>query len=272
MELTLRINGTDYGVRLDKAHDISIPVRFGEDQLRAFGGPPASSEAYITDGFTGSVAKGGSCNCEYYSFSPHLNGTHSECVGHISKDRINIHDAVSDSLVPALVVTVVPEKAADTTDSYDPAPRPDDRVITLKALEDALSGHDKGFSAALVVRTAPNDTDKQTRNYFETPPPYFSMEAISHITGTGVRHLLVDMPSIDRPDDDGLLSNHHIFWGVAHGGHDVAKQDASSRSITELVYVPDDVKDGPYLLNLQIAAFEGDAAPSRPVLYEVTAT
>jgi len=36
--------------------------------------------------------------------------------------------------------------------------------------------------------------------------------------------------------------------------------------MTELINVPDDVPDGRYLLNLQIAPFEADAAPSRPVL------
>jgi hypothetical protein len=39
-------------------------------------------------------------------------------------------------------------------------------------------------------------------------------------------------------------------------------------TITEMIYVPDNV-DGSYLLNLQIASFENDASPSKPVLYSV---
>jgi hypothetical protein len=30
------------------------------------------------------------------------------------------------------------------------------------------------------------------------------------------------------------------------------------------------VKDGSYILNLQIAPFENDASPSKPVLYKIT--
>ncbi|MBK9767712.1 MAG: hypothetical protein IPP63_12210 [Chloracidobacterium sp.] len=37
-------------------------------------------------------------------------------------------------------------------------------------------------------------------------------------------------------------------------------------TITELIYVPNEVSDGVYLLNLQIAPFATDAAPSRPML------
>jgi hypothetical protein len=41
------------------------------------------------------------------------------------------------------------------------------------------------------------------------------------------------------------------------------------KTITELIFVPNEVKDGPYLLNLQTAAFENDATPSRPVIYPI---
>ena len=36
-----------------------------------------------------------------------------------------------------------------------------------------------------------------------------------------------------------------------------------------MIYVPNDIDDGMYLLNLQIASFENDASPSKPVLYRV---
>ena len=38
-------------------------------------------------------------------------------------------------------------------------------------------------------------------------------------------------------------------------------------TITEFVFVANTIKDGRYFLNLQLAAFENDASPSRPVLY-----
>jgi arylformamidase len=115
-----------------------------------------------------------------------------------------------------------------------------------------------GFLDALVIRTLPNGKNKTTRNYGKVAPAYFTTEAMRHIVKLGVRHLLVDFPSVDKVDDTKLV-NHHIFWA----------KSPLKKTITELVYVPAKIKDGSYLLNLQIAAFEGDAAPSRPVLYKV---
>ena len=39
--------------------------------------------------------------------------------------------------------------------------------------------------------------------------------------------------------------------------------------ITEMVFIPDEVEDGDYLLNLQIAPFFADTSPSRPILYKI---
>jgi hypothetical protein len=105
------------------------------------------------------------------------------------------------------------------------------------------------------------------RDYLRSPAPFFSNEAMEDILALGVEHLLVDMPSVDRADDEGKLTNHRIFWDVPKGVKEVKKP--SKRTITELVYAPDAVANGSYLLNLQVAAFAGDAAPSRPVLYKV---
>jgi len=40
-------------------------------------------------------------------------------------------------------------------------------------------------------------------------------------------------------------------------------------TITEMIYVPDWVHDGFYLLNIQIASFVNDASPSKPILYQI---
>jgi hypothetical protein len=36
-----------------------------------------------------------------------------------------------------------------------------------------------------------------------------------------------------------------------------------------MFYAPNEIKDGIYLLNLQIAALETDASPSKPILYQL---
>jgi len=53
---------------------------------------------------------------------------------------------------------------------------------------------------------------------------------------------------------------------------DVANLNADARinsTITEMIFVNDAVKDGSYLLNLQIAPFENDASPSKPILFAI---
>lgn len=270
MQITMTANGKNHTVDLSRPLDIAIPVRFDGEQLSAFGAPPARMEAHKAEGFIGDVSQGGSCNCSTYIFTPHCNGTHTECVGHISRERINVCDVMKDSLIPATVITVTPQKALECKESYDPELRKDDLLITRSSLRNTLHNTDLGDEAnlALVVRTQPNETEKQTRNYDKQIPPFFSIEAMSYIVELGVKHLLVDMPSVDRLDDEGKLTNHRIFWSVKPGANET--QNPSPKTITELIYVPDTVKDGYYLLNLQLAAFMADAAPSHPVLYEVT--
>jgi hypothetical protein len=36
-----------------------------------------------------------------------------------------------------------------------------------------------------------------------------------------------------------------------------------------MIFVDDTIKDGSYILNLQIASFENDASPSKPVLFKI---
>jgi arylformamidase len=232
---------------LSHSHSLAIPIAFEGERLSAFGAPPPERRAYAAGDFVGDVKQGGSCNCEVYTLNPHCSGTHTECVGHITAEPIVVHEVLKEALMPATVMTVQPELQADG-----------DQVITRGSIEQRVTGGE--CLEALIIRTLPNDDSKRTRNYNTgAMPPYFSAEAMETIVSLGVKHLLVDVPSIDRLDDGGKLVNHRIFW-----------RDAPERTITELIYVPNEVKDGPYLLNLQIAPFMADVAPSRPILYELT--
>ena len=121
----------------------------------------------------------------------------------------------------------------------------------------------------MIVRTLPNDASKLTRKYGEDIPPFFTTEAIQFIIECGFKHLLVDLPSIDRLFDEGKLSNHRIFWNVEPGSFEIQTNTRINNTITELIYVPNDVEDGEYWLNLQIAPFMADASPSRPILFKI---
>ena len=97
-------------------------------------------------------------------------------------------------------------------------------------------------------------------------PCFFSIEAMEYIVSLGVKHLLVDSPSVDRLFDEGHLSVHNIFWETK--GKKL-NPSAQNKTITEMIFVPNFLENGHYLLNLQIPAFVSDAAPSRPILYKI---
>jgi kynurenine formamidase len=241
---------------LESIADLSIPLTFDGEQPNAFGVEPASAKACEYGSLVGDTRRGGSCNFEQVTFIPHCNGTHTECVGHITNERISVRDCLQDAIIPAFLVSVEPEKSG----TGDP-------IITAVSLQAAIADKSVRDPLALIVRTLPNDDGKLSRRYDENNiAPYFSTDAMEFIVECGFRHLLVDLPSIDRIIDEGKLINHRIFWNVEQGSFEINAVTRVNSTITELIYVPNEVVDGEYLLNLQIAPFDADAAPSRPVL------
>jgi kynurenine formamidase len=238
--------------------DISIPLRFDGPQPNAYGVEPASSHACEYGDLIGDTRRRGSCNFERVTFIPHCNGTHTECVGHITNERIAIRDCLQDVLIPAVLVSLEGD-AAESGDLVIGKDALSKRMYTPRA--------DVGGSA-LIVRTLPNDDGKLSRRYDEKNiPAHFTAEAMHFVVACGFKHVLVDLPSIDRLFDEGRLLNHRIFWNVEPGSFEIDEETRINSTITELIYVPNEVEDGEYLLNLQIAPFAADAAPSRPILF-----
>lgn len=241
-------NGKMY--RIDFAHplDISIPLRPGTENVNAWYVNPVKIEPVINGNWIGDVNQGGSVNFRNITFNPHGNGTHTECVGHISKEPYTINQCLRSFFFMAELISILPQQLDNG-----------DWVITQKQLSEML---DKKKPEALVIRTLSNPISKINQHYSNTNPPYILAEAMEFIHSIGVQHLLFDMPSVDRENDQGVLAAHHIFWQYPHQTH-------LERTITEMIYVPNTIVDGTYLLNLQIASFENDASPSKPVLYQV---
>ena len=267
MKLTIELAGKHYQVDHVNELHLAIPLNFNGEQPNTYDVQKAISSPYQGEGYIGSVAEGGACNFESYQLVPHCNGTHTECIGHLSKTRINVHKELKDSLIPSVLITILPEKGLASNEDYLPEFENEDMVITKLSLSNALKHTPKEFLEALVIRTLPNDMSKMGRHYPSNPPAFFSHEAMQFIHDIGVKHLLVDLPSVDRTFDDGLLSNHRIFWEVALKNNTINKEKIQGKTITEMIYVPDEITDGLYLLNLQMAAFMADASPSRPILY-----
>lgn len=241
--------GKEYKVDFFKPIDISMPLHSSSNCTSAWYVGPMKLEPVVMGDWVGDVNKGGSVNFRNVFFNPHGNGTHTECVGHISKEFYTINKTLSRFLFVAELLTVLPKQLENG-----------DFVITANQLKEQLQHC--GNTEAVIIRTLSNGIQKLSTNYSNTNPPYLLKEAIEYLNELGVMHLLIDMPSVDREQDGGALAAHHAFWNYP-------ENTQLHKTITELIYVPNEVNDGTYILNLQIAPFENDASPSKPVLYRV---
>lgn len=269
MRISFKIKSKQFNLDTSSFSEISIPLLFDENQPNIYDTEKASSYVYESGKFIGDTRRGGGCNFEKYSLITHCNGTHTECVGHISYERISINDTLKDCFIPAVLISVSPENALLTNDKYIPDKCEKDFLITKKILFEKIRDADIDFLDALIIRTIPNDDSKKTRRYMLNIPPFFSIEAMEYITNLKVKHLLIDLPSVDRTFDEGKLTAHHIFWNVPFESHEVSKTKHSLNTITEMVYIPDEITDGKYIVNIQIPDFAADAAPSRIFLYNL---
>jgi arylformamidase len=241
--------GKEYKIDFFKPIDISMPLSTNTDATSAWYVDPMKLEPVVMGDWIGDVTKGGSVNFRNIMFNPHGNGTHTECVGHISKEFYTINKSLKRFVFVAELITVLPTKLENG-----------DFAITRKQFEIALNDIPK--PEAIIIRTLSNGSNKLHTNYSNTNPPYILKDAIDYLNELGVRHLLIDMPSIDKEQDGGKLEAHHAFWNYPN-------KVELEKTITEMIYVPNEINDGTYILNLQIAPFENDASPSKPILYKV---
>ncbi len=269
MEMRVTIAGREYRVELDAASSLAIPLDFDGPQPCFFGAPRASATPLRLPDFVGDTRAGGSCNVAELHLTPHCNGTHVETVGHIVSDPVPLASVLGRGLFPARLISIAPVPAGDR--GYGPGPEPGDRLIMCADIEWVLQKLPRAELQALIVRTLPNGTGKQSRVYEDSAlPPYFSTEAMAYLVDAGVEHLLVDLPSIDRMHDGGRLANHRLFWDVPASARTLEGRTPSRKTVTELIFVPDAVPDGLFLVDIAAPAFQSDAAPCRPVVYPLT--
>jgi arylformamidase len=233
--------GQYFFTELNNPIDISIPFGRTESPNAFYLGSP-KYHAVEAGSFTGDVRRGGSCNCEDITFNPHGSGTHTECAGHITGERIYISKLLKQNFFLARLISVDSNAESITADS-------------LKSVFADNANH----AQALILRILPNNESKLQRIYSGTSPMWFDVSAVNYINSLGIDHILTDLPSLDKEDDPDLTA-HKTFFGHPEKWN-------LEKTVTEMVYVPDTVSDGLYFLSLQPASFETDAAPSTPVLY-----
>ena len=248
MLATIEHQGQRYRANLVEPLDISLPLREGLESVNCFYAPLFETQPVVAGDFIGSTKRGGPVNFLNIRLNPHGNGTHTECVGHITKEKYTINETLKNFHYLAFLTSVYPQRLANG-----------DRVIGREQLAVVLK---PGQTPALIIRTLPNDDRKMRVNYSGSNPPYLDAEAVQYIVDCGVRHLLIDLPSVDREEDGGRLAAHKTFWNFSG-------ERRTKSTITELIYVDNAIPDGFYLLNLQIASFEIDVSPSKPVLYRL---
>lgn len=243
-------DGQLYTAQLDlPGINISIPIDFKQEGPNCFFAPPPSVSPVKSGEWIGDTQQGGSLNFKTIKVNPHGNGTHTECVGHISSEWVTINHVLNRSHFVGQLVSLHPT----LVDSGD-------RVITADQIKSSITTK----SDVLIIRTLPNHGDKQRRIYSGTNPPYIEDSALAYLRDLGVIHLIVDLPSVDREEDGGLLAAHKAWWNYPETLDEI-------RTITEMVYIPPEVSDGLYLTDIQALSIELDASPSTIKLYPLTA-
>ena len=254
IKTTIEYQNKTYEIDLTKPIDISLGIQNNEQNPIAWYLDKPEINPVVMGDFVGSVISGkSSTNFNNILFNPHAHGTHTECLGHITKDFYSINQMLKQFFFVSELISVLPEK------------RDEDFVITKRQIEKLLE--DK-TPEALIIRTLPNELEKKHKNYSNTNPPYLLEEAAVFLCKIDVKHLLIDLPSVDKEKDEGKLLAHKAFWNVKNTQkvNEDARFDAT---ITEMIFVEDEILDGTYLLNIQIASFENDASPSKPILYKI---
>jgi len=248
---------------------LAIPLDLQGDQPRHFDAPPARSAPYVLGSFNGEVARGASCNCRSVTLIPHCNGTHTEGVGHLTRDCPPLHAMIPTQPMAALLLSLQPEAAVHSTEDSLPQPQDGDLLLTRRSLLAAWPQHLPWRPQVLVLRTLPNTSDKCTRDYSGMNPPYLSQQLAAELVARGIEHLITDLPSVDRSHDEGLLTAHRLFFGLPAGSSEWQDAMRKQATITELAYIDDAIGDGPCAVQLQVPAWSGDALPSRPVLFKL---
>ncbi|HKK12347.1 MAG TPA: cyclase family protein [Flavobacteriaceae bacterium] len=246
MIATLQYYSKTYKIDLSKPLDISMPLSASKKNVNAWYVGKPKIKPVKKGNWIGKVKKGSDVNFNSIKFNPHAHGTHTECVGHISKAFHSVNKNLKRFFFMAEVITIAPEMLNG------------DFVISKKQIQSGLGNKKRD---AVVLRTLPNTKEKLSMQYSNTNPVYLMEEAAVYLREKGIEHLLIDLPSVDKEKDGGKLKAHKAFWNYG-------RKMRKDCTITELIYVPNKVKDGTYALNLQIAPFENDATPSKPVLYK----
>ncbi|MEO5906857.1 MAG: cyclase family protein, partial [Saprospiraceae bacterium] len=142
--VSIELNGKKLTADFYEGHCIAIPLDHTKSQPNAYYAPLYEAAPHRAGDWIGDTRNGASVNFYNVRINPHGNGTHTECVGHISKERYSIHQALQPGYWLAQLISVYPSMQENG-----------DRII------DGLEW-EKGIES-IIIRTMPNHPDKLAR-------------------------------------------------------------------------------------------------------------
>ena len=265
----LHIDGVALLADLAAGASLARVLDFVGPQLRCFGAAPASSQPLLVGDFSGRVDRGASCNASVLSITPHANGTHTEGVGHLTVERVDVQGLIPRRLLLATLLTVEPELAGDSADSSSPLPRADDLLMTRGAIERAWPAPPApGLAARAAVHAHAAQRARQVHRTARrigaipvTRGRQLAGGAAASITWCSMcRRPIAAAMAASSPR---TASSSDCRRAAARCSQPSAPGARSPNWLTS----DDALADGWYLLSLQSPAICGDAVPSRPVLY-----
>ncbi len=241
-KILMELGGHSFQSNLNQPVEIGITLRDGSKNPNCFYASSPAFEPVKSGDFVGCIKEGSPVNFYDVKFNPHGNGTHTECSGHVFNNGLVMAGLLDSYFFPAVLVSISPSAEG---------------VVLRKDV-----GEIPEWVEAVIIRTLPNNKDKLEKIYSGKDPAFLETSLLDYFAKIGIKHLMVDLPSVDPEKDGGLLAGHKAFWNSLHG-------DRTRCTITELVYVGNEVEDGYYMVNLQFPSMELDAVPSNPILYKL---
>lgn len=245
MKISLTHKGRTYTTDLGQGTDLSSKLGAPGEELKAWHAEDVRVSPVKSGDWVGSVKEGAPINFFNIRFNPHGNGSHTETVGHISPEKESVNTYFNQHHLVAYLLHLPPK------------PKGEDEVVRLADLQDMDIPWE--VIDALIIRTGDYGPG---HDFSGTNAPFFEPELMTFIRKKGIQHFLTDLPSVDPEEDGGQLLSHRAFWNYPEN----RRLDAT---ISELLRIPAELPNRLYLLNLQTAAFENDAAPCRPVVFRL---
>ena len=108
MKAQIKWQGNILETNLANPLPISIPIKDGPNNPNCYFAEPVRFEVIRGDGFVGSIRLGGSVNHQKITISPHGNGTHTECYGHVTASDAVIATQLQEHLHVAQLISINP--------------------------------------------------------------------------------------------------------------------------------------------------------------------